>query len=441
MMTRIFFRQVCRVRLLLCVATLVGCATGPYQIDLMPAPEAYDEELTPFSDRSPLAKAAHPGMLYATDRSPLAADEPEDPRERFYANERGHLVRLGVADVKLGEGQFTWEEARRISLAKNRTERYPLKVTGVQEFGILDRSVHELESAAVRESISSAASGAFTEAINTRLARSNQKDVFVYVHGYFVLFDNPVLVASELWHFLGYEGAFVAYAWPSTPKRLAYISDSETTAVSARHLRVFLEYLAEETDAERIHILGYSQGTRLVTETLYSMALIHHNEPDETVREKRRIGHVLLVGSDIDKQLFATYVVDGLLRVPEQLTVYVSEKDAALGLSRFLFGRSRLGQALEPSQMHPPVVDFIERNSTLAIVDVTHAASATYGSGHNYFRNSPWVSSDILATLRYGLSPGERGLVRAGEVPVWGFSEDYVNRLRTALRSRGVGSK
>jgi hypothetical protein len=39
-----------------------------------------------------------------------------------------------------------------------------------------------------------------------------------------------VLVASELWHFMGYRGAFIAYAWPSTPRVLAYMSDLELVA-------------------------------------------------------------------------------------------------------------------------------------------------------------------------------------------------------------------
>jgi esterase/lipase superfamily enzyme len=52
----------------------------------------------------------------------------------------------------------------------------------------------------------------FAKAINAQLDQSGRKDVYVYVHGYKVVYENPVLVASELWHFLGYKGAFIAYA-------------------------------------------------------------------------------------------------------------------------------------------------------------------------------------------------------------------------------------
>lgn len=243
---------------------LLGCAaSGPYKIDLMPAPEVYDEEtLTPFVDLPGAAEAPYWGMLYATDRAPVDPDADQPSKERFYEKERGHLVRLGIADIELGEGDFSWEEARQISLAKNRTDQYPLKVTAVDELGVLDRSFSGFEAPEALALKSPEPAQRFAAFINEKLALSAQKDIFVCIHGYKVVFDNPILVAMELWHYLGYEGVFVAYAWPSTPSRWAYFADAETAMTTAYGLRIFLEYLAEETNAERIHIIGYSQGTR-----------------------------------------------------------------------------------------------------------------------------------------------------------------------------------
>ena len=97
------------------------------------------------------------------------------------------------------------------------------------------------------------------------MEQSGKKDVYIYVHGYKVVYENPVLVSAELWHFLGYQGAFIAYAWPSTPNALAYVKDSDTSSGFARNLRLMLEFIAENTDVENVHILGYSNGTRLVS--------------------------------------------------------------------------------------------------------------------------------------------------------------------------------
>ena len=108
-----------------------------YIIDLMPSPDIYlDEEIDPFSGIDTDIEAPYFGMLYATDRNPVA-----DPGEPYYANDRGFLLRLGNAGVAMGEGQYTWEEARQISLLKNRGGNYPLKVTGVDEIGVLDLSL------------------------------------------------------------------------------------------------------------------------------------------------------------------------------------------------------------------------------------------------------------------------------------------------------------
>jgi esterase/lipase superfamily enzyme len=286
------------------VLFLAGCAApGPYQVNLMPAPDVFDEQsITPFTDTAPiLKKGPYQGILYATDREPIDADAQPSSQDRFYTNARGHLLRLGLASIELGEGQFTWEEARRISLAKTRSDKYPLKVTGVDEFGILDRSFSGFEAPELLKRKSSAPARRFANLINQKLAMSEQKDVFIYVHGYKVIFDNPILVATELWHYLGYEGVFIAYAWPSTPKSLAYFADAETTTASAYKLRLLLEYLAQETAAERIHIIGYSQGTRLVTQTIFNLGLKHHDDTRDEVLHELRIGNVILIGSDVDR--------------------------------------------------------------------------------------------------------------------------------------------
>ena len=104
----------------------------------------------------------------------------------------------------------------------------PIKVTDVDEWGVLESSVPFFFDFDLDESIDAPpdASKRYAEAINAQLARSKNKSVYIYVHGYKVVYENPVLVSSELWHFLGYDGVFIAYAWPSTPSKFAYIKDS-----------------------------------------------------------------------------------------------------------------------------------------------------------------------------------------------------------------------
>ena len=117
------------------------------------------------------------------------------------------------------------------------------------------------------------ASSEFAASVNRKLARSESRDIVIYVHGYKVPFEDPLLVATELWHFMDYDGVFIPYSWPYTPRALVYFSDVETTSLSAHYLRLFIAYLSERTDAERIHVLGYIAGTRVVIDALSMLAM------------------------------------------------------------------------------------------------------------------------------------------------------------------------
>lgn len=413
------------------VAGLTGCAKkNLYVIDLMPAPEVYSDGIVdPFLNLDQNMQPPSYGILYGTDR------KPDINGDRWYLNERGFNLRLGHAKTELGLGKYTWEEARRISLLKNRTHKYPVKVTEVNEIGILDRSFTVFTPPELIPNDPKRAAREFAEKVNEKLATSNKKDVYIYVHGFKVVFNNPLLVATELWHFLGYDGVFIAFAWPSTPANLAYASDLETTALSSHNLRIFTEFLADETNAENIHLIGYSAGTRVVINALAQGAFIHHKEDKATIQRQRRIGRVILVGSDLDRQLFGAYLVEGLLKVPKSLAIYVSGRDKALGISRWLFRRERLGQ-MWIGPLDPRLIEYLNNTPQLRVIDVTAVEGSTEGNGHAYFRTSPWVSSDILMALMFDLEPEERGLVRSPERPIWTFPDDYIQRLRAVLLKR-----
>jgi len=276
----------------------------------------------------------------------------------------------------------------------------------------------------------------FAEAINAQLARSNGKDVYIYVHGYKVVFENPLLVSTELWHFLGYNGVFIAYSWPSTPSKFAYIKDSDTAAGFARNLRLLIESVAANTDVERIHIIGYSNGTRLVTRALEQLALKHYGEGADEIYEELRIENVILIGSDLDRGVFGSYIADGLLNVSKHLTVYLSKHDKALGFARFLTRRDRLGQMWGGSagEMTPFARDaLIKFRDRISFINVSEAEGVRTGNGHGYFRSSLWVSSDLLMTLTYRLTPEQRGLIEQDDLPVYTFPSDYIERLWGAI--------
>lgn len=418
--------------LLLALACIgfAGCAPGkPYSINLMPAPEVFAAGLIdPFADASPEERAPYQGILYATDRLP--AQNGED----FYGNEEGYILRLGQAQVEIGQGKLTWWDASKGTILKNRKENYSLHISGIDEYGPLDETITVFSPAGAQTRKPGTASKIFAKKINDKLAVSKTKDINVYVHGYRTVFENPVLVVGELWHFMGNDGVFLAFSWPATPEVLAYVSDLETTAISARNLRIFLRYLADKTAAGRINIIGYSAGTRVVLQALYQLTLINHAKREEA---GLRIGQVILIGSDVGRDAFGAALAEGLLDMVQSISIYASSKDSALDFSSRIFRRGRLGQ-IPTSLTSPQGARFVQDNPKLNIINVTKAEGSTSGNGHSYFRNSPWASSDILLSLMFGLPPSQRGLIQQRDMPVWSFPPDYIHRLKESLTAHGI---
>lgn len=103
-----------------------------------------------------------------------------------------------------------------------------------------------------------------------------------------------------------------------------------------RNLRSLIEYLSKHTSARRIHLIGYSAGSRLAFEATYQIALRSNPKP--------RLGHLILISSDLDRSYFLQAIEDGLLDAVTDLTLYQSQTNSALAMSRFVFGRDRLGQ-------------------------------------------------------------------------------------------------
>ena len=424
--------RLARLSLLLLTISVAACGGNKpksNQVFLMPAPGIYEEgQIDPFVDNDPISRGVQPGILYATDRAPAAED---DKKYAYYSHHRGRVLRLGEAQTRLGVDEtITWEEARKITLLKNRTDDYPLEVTGIEEFGVLDRTIppfnteHEHSEEPIKR---------FKAEVRERLEHSRTKDVYIYVHGYKVNFENPVLVANELWHFLGYNGAFIAYSWPTKFSIWAYVADLENARASARYLRTLILELAEMPEVDKIHVIGYSAGTRTVSRMLADFGMYGYSLSEEEIHEKVKLGNVILIGSDVDRHIMAGYLLDGALRIPEAITIYQSQDDGALNMSKKVFRLERSGQVVFSGPMTPEQEQFFDENPQLRFIDVTNAEGGTDHGGHSYFRSSPWVSSDILMTLMYNLSPGERGLELYEDYPLWDFPEDYVSRLRSSI--------
>jgi esterase/lipase superfamily enzyme len=366
-------------------------------------------------------------LFYATDRNPVDDDDPEDR----YGNQRGYLLRLGRATVRMGDADEDWRECRDETLDG---ERQPERLTEVHEFGPLWTTVPGLERQAAgtdtgRQEQPELPAHEFAEAIDRRLAVAPVREVTVFVPGINTGFGRPLLLAAGLAHFMGTDGVVVAYSWPVSGNMLAYARDTETVRLASRNLRELLRLLADRTDVERINLLGYSRGAAVVNGALLQLRLMNWDCDEETLRSRTRIGTVVYAGPDEDVDLFRSLVLDRVGEMVEAYVVYLSTQDLALSISRSLMsGTRRLGVPGEASDQE---AERLRAETVSGFVDVGLAQDRAGRGlwGHSFWVDNPWVSSDLILTLRYALAPRERGLVREGDELFWSFPEDYPERV------------
>jgi esterase/lipase superfamily enzyme len=408
-----------------CLA-LAGCASGSYDsVALMPPPLLHQTGgFDPYDALSAESFAEQSALLYVTDREPGGAGQ------RPYSDARGHLLRAGVATVTASPPFRDWDDVRSVTIEGRRAEDYELSVSEVEEIGVLPVGLTPFNVEAPADAALEEAATAFAARIDRQLALSGSQDAVIFVHGYNVGFEYPLLVSKELQHYLGYRGAFITFAWPATPSRFAYFQDLETTDATVRTLRMLAQFLTERTRARRIHLIGCSAGSRIAFGAAYRIALETAATPDGD--PAARLGDLILLGSDIDPVYFLQGVADGLLDATDRVAVYMSETDSALGLSNLVFAQRRLGETLGPEDLSEALEAQLAEIERLELIDVSGAEGAEAGNGHWYFRSSPWVSSDLLLGLLSDLAPADRGLTREPGTAVWRFPADYGKRLRRA---------
>ncbi len=428
----------CPAALVLATALLFGCQTA-----LMPTPVVYDADgLDAFAATPPEDRMSEITIFYATDRNQTDAQDPA----KSYGNQRGIVLRLGTARVQMGDASTSWDELEAKTL---QGKRAALRITDVDEIGPLWTTVPDRDADAVlvgwdpkrRDDAERQPAYAFVRDIDEKLARSRTGDIVVYVPGINTDFSRPVMTASSLAHYMGRDTVFIAYCWPASGNVLDYGRDTETVALTVRNLRDLLMLLSEETAVRRIHLMGYSRGAPIVTAAVGQIRLIHAFDDVATMRAARKLGTIVYMGPDKDLMVFKSLFLDRIDDVYESMIIYSSPRDFALELSALLMSRTeRLGRP--GAGLTEADLESLRRDMVSTFIDVEYAQQrAGKGSaGHSFWYDNPWVSSDLIAALKYGLPPAERGLIRTEDGAKWRFPEDYPDRIRAIVAERRTRS-
>jgi esterase/lipase superfamily enzyme len=401
----------------LAAALLAGCA--PIVPHLTPTPAVIKDPRIDFERHlQPELKSTQLPVFFATTRQ--ATDGPE-----HYGNAQADGVTLGVATVRLGEPGWTWPQLVASDLASTVEKARPGAVELVQTMG-----------QAGRDDTLTDADRDFIAGIDAQLARTRNKSVVLYVHGYRVTFDEVAVQMGSFAHYLA-QGATVTFQWPTGTKFWNYVSDCPKARQSIPDIARLVALLSR-TQARQVNLLAYSCGSPLLASALAQLRAKHANLDAAALQRRFRIGNVIFAASDVDLKTFAREHVKPALDLSQQVIVYFSRADRALGFSSLIAGASRLGDPdlKDLEELSPKELAVMAEDPGFQAIDVTDVRGAHEMGGmkgHGYWYANEVISTDVMLSLRYPIPPSSRCLENKGATRVWRIPEDYVDCVASRL--------
>jgi esterase/lipase superfamily enzyme len=405
------------------LALLAGCAGPPVQ-PLMPTPVLFSELGVGPLDHVPEGDRWNPRRVYyATTR----ARQPDQQRIQ-YGNTESDSVSLGMTLIGFGGPQLSWADLNTYSRLAERPESVDLSIAGLVEAGS-----YSLDEAGRLQDTGGAAAWLLND-LNASIAAARDRDLLIYVHGAKVNFYNASAFAAQLDHFMGRDMTSMAFSWPTRQNIVAYGSGSDVARAyrAAPALTSLLEQLAEKSVARRIHIVCWSAGGRVVNAALDALYQRHADEPGD-LRERLRLGTVYFAAADVPGEEFLASL-PRLNALAQRVIVTVSSKDGALEMaSKLMGGGIRIGQ--RNADLTAEQLATVEAADRLEVVDVSRdwEGRGFDITGHRYWFDHPWASTDLVLAVRTDLGPRERGLAETDFRLLWSIPPDYPQRLRESL--------
>ena len=247
-------------------------------------------------------------VFYATDRAPVRTTAPP-----YFGAERAGL-KLGRADVAV--------------MIENRpgggNVRRPATTRPAAHEGAWVRDVREMNTANLV--------GAQGDGIGDR-------PVLIFVHGYNVAPESAMATAAQIAYDVGFDGAVIAFVWPSRAALDQYASDEESAQWAAPHLAELIRELKKKPDRP-VHIIAHSMGSRVACGALQRLACGR----EAATPQLGKLGHFILAAADIDADIFKAQIVDEIRPMVSSITLYASRDDAALRVSEQLHKWTRAGE-------------------------------------------------------------------------------------------------
>jgi len=298
-------------------------------------------------------------------------------------------LRSDPATLTLGTIDVTIPRDHRLAQVE-RPRFFTLSTTEQKDrhFTIIERTVKE--------------PSAFYSELAERIRASQNRQAFVFIHGYNVSFDDAIYRTAQISYDLAFDGPAISYSWPSNGTVLDYTQDLNNSEWSIGQLTAFLKSLVAHSQAKDIHLIAHSMGNRVLVGAIQRLVI-------ESAPPAPSFSQVVLTAPDIDAGVFRQ-LADAVKASASRVTLYASSTDRALRASKRINGYPRAGDAGAGIVVLPG----------LDTVDVSSVNSDLLG--HGYYGDNRTVLSDMFNLLR-GQAPPRFGLreARAGGLTYWRF--------------------
>lgn len=404
--------------LLALVAVFLGCGNREdRRLTLFPAPVLWLDPRLDLTRRVPPGRRdTYVQVMYATTRAPVPAGDTG-----HYSRNAGDVVRLGFAEVQLGEAAWDFDDLVASHQTGPADGLRPARVAQVTELGIRGRDP--------------AAEDTFVSAIDRQVASSASGEAVIYVPGYRATFEQVMALMGGWGHYLGRSSAVVAFSWPTGTNAWDYLRDCSRARTFVPDIADLVELVAARTRARRLNLIGFSCGGPLLAEALALLRARHPQEDRDALHRRYRIANAIFVAADVDLQTFARSHLPALLDLSRRTEVYLSDNDGALWVAALLARASRIGR---PSfdELTVDELETLASDERLVGIDVTGVPGPhELGGmrGHGYWVANPRISTDVLLSMVYPFDPGWRGLEHGPGRALWTFPDDYPERVGKAV--------
>ena len=233
--------------------------------------------------------------------------------------------------------------------------------------------------------------------LKDEIARSPERKLLIFVHGYWSPFADAMETAARLDAALTFKGPVLLFSWPSQGgvSWRKYDAAQRRAGDASLDLRDLLDAIRERTSPAKVDIIAHSLGGQVLSGVI------------EAVTPARVFNQIVLVAPDLSADTLKRQGSD-LKSTAARTTLYGSSHDCALRVSSLLHSNiTTAGQVQSGMLVVPPAES----------VDVSGAVAGDDMLGHSYYL-SRRVADDLLKTLA-GETPLQRALPPSTTSPVY----------------------